>query len=188
MRGIGTAYWAVWESTWFADKPDVVAAILQGLYGWLPDFLPGLSPLPDASALSALRVDGSAPSAAVLSAGAPWLARMIWSIVGLIIVPRAVLAAISMFCAARAAQTLIVPIDSSRTEQLLQTAANHSVKTWLLNGSNHPAANQGTPLLSVNPWSAPDFQSLLPLPRKQGTAPYWSWIPQLPPKKMCTDY
>lgn len=95
MRGIGTAYWAVWESTWFADKPDVVAAILQGLYGWLPDFLPGLSPLPDASALSALRVDGSAPSAAVLSAGAPWLARMIWSIVGLIIVPRAVLAAIS---------------------------------------------------------------------------------------------
>ena len=160
VRGIGTAYWAVWESTWFADKPDVVAAILQGLYGWLPDFLPGLSPLPDASALSALRVDGSAPSAAVLSAGAPWLARMIWSIVGLIIVPRAVLAAISMFCAARAAQTLIVPIDSSRTEQLLQTAANHSVKTWLLNGSNHPAANQGTPLLSVNPWSAPDFPEL----------------------------
>ena len=160
VRGIGTAYWAVWESTWFADKPEVVAAILQGLYGWLPDFLPGLSPLPDASALSALRVDGATPSTAALSAGAPWLARMIWSIVGLIIVPRALLAALSMVCAARAAKTLIVPIDSSRTEELLQKAANHSVKTWFLNGSNHPAATQGTTLLSVNPWSAPDFPEL----------------------------
>ena len=168
VRGIGTAYWATWESTWFSGNPAAIASILQVLYGWLPDFLLGLEALPDASTLAALQTDGSVPSAASLAAGAPWLARMIWAAVGLIIVPRALLAFVSTILANQAAKTLCVPIDPRRIREQLQEAQARPACTWLLNGAHaliSAAADQR--VLTIDPWTAPDFpelNELQPLP------------------------
>lgn len=166
VRGIGTAYWAYWESTWFADRPDIIAQILSVLYGWLPQWLPGITPLPDAAGLEALRTAGAAaaapPSEAALAAGAPWLARLIWTLVLAVMLPRALLAWISERAAARSARELIFSIPPERWQRIQREAAALPARVWRIcaTGKPAPAASPNEILVAADPWSAPDFPSL----------------------------
>lgn len=153
VRGIGTAYWAVWESTWFAGRPDAVATVIGILYGWIPSFLPGLSPLPDATALEALRSAGSA-SPAALAAGAPWLARMIWAIILLIVLPRLALALLSGLLARRTSRSLTVALSAERLDALMREAAPKPARKIDVNATGRDAAGLG---IRIDPWNAPDF-------------------------------
>ena len=134
VRGIGTAYSAGWESTWFADRPDIIAKLLNALYGWLPSFLPGISALPGEGALSAMNLaaGGSAP-------GADWLARMIWSLFILIILPRAAFAAACRWRARKEARRLRVPLDDGELDRLLQDGKPRTIKTFVVTDASDRA-------------------------------------------------
>ena len=158
VRGIGTAYSAGWESTWFADRPDIIATILNVLYGWLPSFLPGITALPGEEALSAMNLTagGGAP-------GADWLARMIWSLFILIILPRAVFAAACLWRAGKEEKHLRVPFDAGELNRLHEEGKARAVRTFIV----ADAADRALPeidgpfrKLVVNPWEAPDFAAL----------------------------
>lgn len=161
VRGIGTAYTAGWESTWFAGRPDVVAGILHVLYGWIPAALPGLEALPDAHELAAMNLTSGAAAP-----GAPWLARMIWLIVLLVMIPRALLVWAALLKAHRAARTLRLPFDAGRLALLQREAAPLSAaRTLVILGTadaEGPAAEDGAALERrvVDVWSAPDFPEL----------------------------
>ena len=158
VRGIGTAYSAGWESTWFADRPDIIAKLLNALYGWLPSFLPGISALPGEGALSAMNLaaGGSAP-------GADWLARMIWSLFILIILPRAAFAAACLWRARKEARRLRVPLDDGELDRLLQDGKPRTIKTFVVTDASDralPEIDGPFRKLIVNPWEAPDFTTL----------------------------
>lgn len=88
-RGVGTAYWACWESTWFADDIETVSWILKHTYGLVPAW--GLiPPMPDASVLEAMRVDRLPFLKEGISA-APWIARMLCIVCVTIVLPRMLL-------------------------------------------------------------------------------------------------
>ena len=80
-----------------------------------------------------LAAGGSAP-------GADWLARMIWSLFILIILPRAAFAAACLWRARKEARRLRVPLDDGELDRLLQDGPFRK--------------------LIVNPWEAPDFTTL----------------------------
>ena len=158
VRGIGTAYSAGWESTWFADRPDIIAKLLNALYGWLPSFLPGISALPGDEALSAMNLaaGGSAP-------GADWLARMIWSLFILIILPRAVFAAACLWRAGKEARLLRVPLDAGDLDRLLQDGKPRTIKNFVVTDASDrtlPEIDSHACKLIVNPWESPDFTTL----------------------------
>ncbi len=89
LRGLSTAYWAGWESTWLADRPDVIKAFLDHTYGLIPA-MGSLPAMPDLSAVSAMRAD-MLPYAKQASTAAPWLIRMILLLVAVVIAPRLIL-------------------------------------------------------------------------------------------------
>lgn len=161
VRGVGTAYTAGWESTWFAGRPDVVAGILHVLYGWIPAALPGLEALPGAQELAAMDLTTGAAAP-----GAPWLARMIWLIVLIVMIPRALLVWAALFKAGRAARTLRLSFDAGRLARLEREAAPlSSSRTLVILGSadaEGPAAEDGTLVERrvVDVWGAPDFPDL----------------------------
>lgn len=161
VRGIGTAYTAGWESTWFSGRPDVVADILHVLYGWIPAALPGLEALPDARELAAMNL-----TAGAASPGAPWLARMIWLIALLVMIPRALLVWAALVKARRAARTLRLPFAADRLALLQREAAPLSSSRMLVilgsSDAEGPAAEDGAALECrvVDVWSAPDFPEL----------------------------
>lgn len=127
VRGIGTAYTAGWESTWFSGKPQTIADILHFLYGWLPDHLSGLQPFPDIQSLAAmdLTLGHGAP-------GAAWLARLIWLTVFLIVLPRLVLAAASSLRALREQNRLVLSYPAHTLEALQHPSISHASKTLLI--------------------------------------------------------
>lgn len=87
VRGIGTAWQIGWESTWFADSPEAVRAIIRFTYGLIPLDIIGLAPIPDTDAIAALRFDlGNAVRAA------PWLCRLMALLFCVVILPRLLLA------------------------------------------------------------------------------------------------
>ena len=158
VRGIGTAYSAGWESTWFADRPDIIAALLNALYGWLPAFLPGISTLPGEEALSAMNLKdgGGVP-------GAEWLARMIWSLFILIIIPRALFAAASLWRAAKEARSLRIPFDADELDRLLREGKPKIGRTFVIFDASVkalPNIEGVARRLSINPWNAPDFPEI----------------------------
>lgn len=93
VRGFGTSYWAGWESTWLAEKPEAVKAFLDATYGAIPTWgaLPGI---PDVAQIAQLRSDRLAYLTEPVSAS-PWLIRMMIMIAAVVIVPRLLLIAIN---------------------------------------------------------------------------------------------
>lgn len=88
LRGIGTAYTVGWESTWFANNPDVVYQIIALTYGVFTNFL---GPMPNILEVANMRFDRLAVNAVDISAGL-WLLRMIFMLALFVAIPRLLLA------------------------------------------------------------------------------------------------
>ena len=88
LRGVGTAYSVGWESTWFANSPDVVYQIIALTYGIFTNFL---GPMPNILEVANMRFDRLAVNAVDISAGL-WLLRMIFMLALFVAVPRLLLA------------------------------------------------------------------------------------------------
>ncbi len=117
VRGIGTAYVVGWESTWLADRPDLVASVIHAAYGLLPTGFPGVLPLPDASAIGAMNLatGGSAPA----SESASWLLRLMGLLAGWVILPRAFLVLLDTLRIRRDRKALAFPVGSDYYRRLL---------------------------------------------------------------------
>ena len=88
LRGVGTAYTVGWESTWFANNPEVVYQIIALTYGILTNFL---GPMPNILDIANMRFDRLAVNAVDISAGL-WLLRMIFMLAVFVAIPRLALA------------------------------------------------------------------------------------------------
>ena len=88
LRGVGTAYVVGWESTWFANNPDVVYQIIALTYGVFTNFL---GPMPNILEVANMRFDRLAVNAVDISAGL-WLLRMIFMLALFVAIPRLLLA------------------------------------------------------------------------------------------------
>lgn len=69
LRGIGTAYSVGWESTWFAESPEIVYQIIMVTYGFFTSFL---GSIPNILEIANLRFDRLAISGVDVSASL-WL-------------------------------------------------------------------------------------------------------------------
>lgn len=145
IRGIGTAYAVGWESTWFADSPKTVAAMLRAAYGWLP-----IPPAVDlsASAIEMLRLpaggahDGTL-NAASASAAAAWLLRLIETLLVFIALPRLALCAASLLRMKKAAASWQVVVPLSLLEALRRKPAHEALILLA------PSADQTAPLAEL---------------------------------------
>ena len=88
LRGVGTAYTVGWESTWFANSPDIVYQIIALTYGIFTNFL---GPMPNILDVANMRFDRLSVNAVDVSAGL-WLMRMIFMLAVFVAVPRLLLA------------------------------------------------------------------------------------------------
>ena len=77
-----------WESTWFANSPDIVYQIIALTYGIFTNFL---GPMPNILDVANMRFDRLSVNAVDVSAGL-WLMRMIFMLAVFVAVPRLLLA------------------------------------------------------------------------------------------------
>lgn len=171
VRGIGTAYTAGWESTWFGASPETVKKVFDVLYGWVP----GLGAIPDAAGVAAMRFDagGAADSA-------PWIARLMALIALTVIAPRIVLGLIASWRAKKARLTLTLDTGTpyyravlAKAEETGEVAAlvvaagggAEASEPWASFASHLALAAKGarTARLSCDPWSQDIAQALAPL-------------------------
>ena len=108
LRGIGTAYVVGWESTWLAQRPDVVASILKLTYPF------AASPLDAAGAASLNFASGSGSPADA----APWLLQIIVTGLTGISLPRGILAIVAHLRLRNPVVTL--PLRSDYTRSILE--------------------------------------------------------------------
>ncbi|HIU85242.1 MAG TPA: DUF2868 domain-containing protein [Candidatus Aphodousia gallistercoris] len=87
LRGVGTAYTVGWESTWFAESPEIVYQIIALVYGIFTNFL---GPMPNILDVANMRFDRLAVNGYEASAGL-WLMRMIVMLCFFVVIPRALL-------------------------------------------------------------------------------------------------
>lgn len=90
VKGFGTSYWAGWESTWLANKPEAVKAFVDWTYGLIPA-VGGLPAMPDAETIASMRIDRLPYLTEAVSA-APWLIRMMALLLIVVAAPRLFLA------------------------------------------------------------------------------------------------
>ena len=90
VKGFGTSYWAGWESTWLANKPEAVKTFVDWTYGLIPA-VGGLPEIPDAQTLASWRVD-QLPYLDKAVSAAPWLIRMTMLLLAIVALPRLFLA------------------------------------------------------------------------------------------------
>ena len=107
VRGIGTAWQIGWESTWFAESPEAVRAIIRFTYGLIPLDIIGLAPIPDTDAIAALRFDLDNAVGA-----APWLCRLMALLFCVVILPRLLLAGWVTYRMQLAQKRITVKTDS----------------------------------------------------------------------------
>ena len=91
FRGISTAFVVGWESTWFAQNPEAIKAFIDWTYGLIPFG----GTLPDAATLEAMQSDRLVFRMHQVNA-APWLIRMMVLLTVFVIIPRLLLALISL--------------------------------------------------------------------------------------------
>lgn len=108
LRGIGTAYVVGWESTWLAQRPDVVASILKLTYPFAAANL-------DAAGAAALNFASSMSSPAD---AAPWLLQIIITVLAVIWLPRGLLGLIAQLRLRNPVVTL--PLRSDYTRSILE--------------------------------------------------------------------
>ena len=143
LRGLGTSYWAGWESTWLADRPDIVKAFLDWTYGLVPAWA-GAGPMPGLEGVSALRADRAA-SAAELSSAGPWLIRMCWIMLCAVVVPRLLLGALALLRERRLGRRLPLDVSDPYFRRILEkgNAGKPLAAFHLIAASTAEAARQG---------------------------------------------
>ncbi len=119
LRGLALEYRATWEST-FLDPATVHALLSVALApgAWL-----GQLPMPDLARVTAIRSPGS-------EIAASWLHLMALTLLALVVVPRLVLAAASLWQEKRRARELPLPLEDAYFRRLLRgfhVAPSHAV-------------------------------------------------------------
>ena len=90
VKGFGTSYWAGWESTWLANRPEDVKTFIDWTYGLVPP-VGELPAMPDLETVAAMRIDRLPYLNEPVSA-APWLIRMMVLLFVFVAAPRLFLA------------------------------------------------------------------------------------------------
>lgn len=135
VRGIGTAWIVGWESTWFADSPELVQNFINFTYGLIPAERFGLPPIPDAEGIATLRFDMS-PST---DQAAPWLIRLMALLFASVILPRSLLALWDSVLLSRAKNRIDLSLDTPYYRSILSRSNIISCWTGLIIDSADPA-------------------------------------------------
>ncbi|MDY4163961.1 MAG: DUF2868 domain-containing protein [Sutterella sp.] len=135
VRGIGTAWIVGWESTWFADSPELVRSVISLTYGLIPAERFGLPPIPDSAGIAALRFD-LAPTA---DQAAPWLLRLMLLLSGVVILPRLLLALWDTVLIARAEARITLALDTPYFRRMLADSTLPLCRTDLVVETADPA-------------------------------------------------
>lgn len=130
VRGIGTAYTVGWESTWFADNPELIATMLRAIYDIVPLELFGGTPWPDLDSIVALRFDRL--DSLTQSAASVWLLRLMATITVIILLPRLLLTVIGTWKLSRLRKSLIIDVSTNYYREILATKKVPSRHTVLL--------------------------------------------------------
>jgi hypothetical protein len=163
LRGLGLDYRAGWQST-FLDGTQVHAALATLLAPAVA--LTGI-PVPDATALQALRV---VPGVAPTASAAPWI-HLYAAMLGLFVVlPRGVLALWAAWQAHRLAQRVTLPLQELYFQRLLREQQGGAVQVQVL---PHGAAPSPHALACLQGVLAPALGSGLQLTAASAT-PYGS--------------
>ncbi|MEG1833008.1 MAG: DUF2868 domain-containing protein [Burkholderiaceae bacterium] len=136
LRGLGTHYIAGWESTWLSGHPDLVHGIVTSFYGWLPA---GGAPLPDAAAIARMEFIPGVVPASDAPAG-PWLWRIILSVLLIVVVPRAVLAALAQWRLRRLERDFPLELNTPYFDHLIRSLRGDDLSVLILPYSYRPEA------------------------------------------------
>ena len=117
LRGVGTSYVVGWESTWFAESPEVVYNIIHYSYGALTNFI---GPMPNILELANMRFDRLAIHGT--DAAGDWLLRMIVMLTIFVVIPRLMMVLYHTLQIARLKRKF--PLD------LEQRYFSHILRTW----------------------------------------------------------
>lgn len=121
VRGIGTSYWAGWESTWLSEEPQTVKNFLDFTYGLIPA-IGGLPQMPDLDTVVNLRADRLPYLDAPVSA-APWLVRMMIIMAVTVIVPRLALILFDTWRMKRFTRSVTLNLDEDYYRDILSKCA-----------------------------------------------------------------
>ena len=130
LRGLVFDYRAGWASTLLA--PETVRQFVAT--GLAPASAATGIPVPDGAAFDALRVTPTQPASA---SAAPWLQLMSVQLLLLVVMPRALLAALAAARAARLAARFPLPLDAPYFERLRPAPASDGL--WVLPHAEAPA-------------------------------------------------
>jgi hypothetical protein len=117
LRGIGTSYIVGWESTWFAESPEVVYNIIHYTYGALTNFI---GPMPNILELANMRFDRLAIHGAD-AAASDWLLRMIVMLTIFVVIPRVLMVLYHTIQIARLKRRFPLDIEQRYFSQILRT-------------------------------------------------------------------
>lgn len=140
VRGLGTAYWAGWESTWLAESPETVKSFIDYTFGLIPSVGP-LTPMPDLAAVTEMRADRLPYLEQPVSA-APWLLRMMILMTVVVILPRLIFAIFDSWRMKRFAAHTTLNLESPYFENILEQCSQDAVIGNLLvvtSTTNRPA-------------------------------------------------
>lgn len=118
LRGIGTAYVVGWESTWFAESPEVVYSIILWTYGAMTECI---GPMPNILELANMRFDRMAIHGTDASASV-WLLRMIVMLSIIVVIPRLLMVIYHTIQIARLKHHFPLDIE--------QRYFSHILRTW----------------------------------------------------------
>lgn len=117
LRGIGTSYIVGWESTWFAESPEVVYNIIHYTYGALTNFI---GPMPNILELANMRFDRLAIHGTD-AAASDWLLRMIVMLTIFVVIPRVLMVLYHTIQIARLKRRFPLDIEQRYFSQILRT-------------------------------------------------------------------
>lgn len=119
VRGIGTAYIVGWESTWFDENPEWIAAILRTVYDIIPLDWFGGTPWPDYEIVADLRFDRI--DSATFNSASDWLCRLMLTISAVILLPRILLIAVSSWKLSRLKKAVTIDTTTSYYRSIFST-------------------------------------------------------------------
>ena len=117
LRGVGTAYTVGWESTWFAESPEIVYQIIALVYGICTNFL---GPMPNILDVANMRFDRLAINGYEASASL-WLMRMIVMLALFVVIPRGLLALKHTFQIARIRKRFPLDLENRYFSNIMRT-------------------------------------------------------------------
>ena len=161
VRGLSTAYWAGWESTWLAEKPEIVKSFLDWTYGLVPA-VGGLPAMPDVATVASMRSDLLPYAQGGVNNAAPWLVRMIILLTAAVIMPRLILVLINTWRLKAGTNNFRLEISDPYFQDLLSESSQNAALGALLIIAPESATEQTITYLGrlSQAWGAPAEQAL----------------------------